>query len=307
MPDSAFACVTGETELLTDAGYAPIATHYVLSDSVKVWNGSEFAESTVKQIGDDEEIVTVWFEDGGKLHCTPHLTFRTIDGDEVFAGAARPGTVLQPFHHPVIELTTDMSVAENVAYASGWATLAGFEDNNRASVFVPDSAGVAVAKRLLSLSVDMRYDADGSGYLVRYEPRTLRAGTAPLRWSLSARLSWLGGVIDAVGDWIEVDGEFFLCFGAPDPDLVQETRLLALESGLSPRVRFTDTMHAFMLPGPDAASLIRGGFSLRHPYKGRDFPVYFRTQVADVTPVAWRAPAYRVEGPAVYNGYFTGK
>ena len=66
-------CVAPETKILTDKGHIEIQT--LKNKTVKVWNGKEFSETTVKQTSDGSELITVDFSDGSKLTCTKYHKF----------------------------------------------------------------------------------------------------------------------------------------------------------------------------------------------------------------------------------------
>ena len=66
-------CVAPETMILTDKGYYPISE--LKEQKVNVWNGKEFSETIVKQTGRSQKLVTVSFDNGMKLRCTPYHKF----------------------------------------------------------------------------------------------------------------------------------------------------------------------------------------------------------------------------------------
>lgn len=61
-------CVTGETKILTDKGYYEIKN--LENKNVKIWNGEEFTDVTVKYTG-DQAIYKVKISNGMELDCTP--------------------------------------------------------------------------------------------------------------------------------------------------------------------------------------------------------------------------------------------
>jgi hypothetical protein len=87
-----------------------------------------------------------------------------------------------------------------------------------------------ISSALATPSVDM--SADEYGAVVRYEPKTISSGYAPLRWSLQSAPNVAGGAMDAAADWIDVEGSWWLSLGSSDEQLVREMRLVALEVGL---------------------------------------------------------------------------
>jgi ribonucleoside-diphosphate reductase alpha chain len=295
-------CVGPGTELLTDQGYRPIAA--LVNTGVNVWNGERFSPVTVEHTGENMEMMRVWFEDGSHLDCTPYHKFYDKAGVEHRAADLKPGLRLEPVNHPVVRPRGDTTYDLETAYAAGWATFTGFEDKNRLSVHLPTTHGDAIAKRLLTRSVDSQ--ADDEGVYIRFEPRSIPAGRAPLRWSLDARYAWLAGAMDAAGEWVDLGEEGkFLCLATADEDMVREMRLAALESGLNPRIRITDTGSGFMLDTFDVRALVLDGFMLRHAchemVERWPDPI-----VADVHPLPWRSDTYCFSETGRRRGTFNG-
>jgi len=299
-------CVVGSTELLTDKGYMPIEG--LEGTSVSVWNGEEYSQVDVVKTGEQQEVIRVWFDDGGFIDCTPYHKFYDVMGRETRAANLKNGEELQYFRHPEIELKTDLKVKKEEAYVAGYATFGGFEDNNRLAVFVPNTYNDRVTKRLLTPSVDMATDEFGT--IVRYEPKTINSGYTPLRWKAASRRAWFAGALDAVADWIDVDGVWWLSLGSTDEQTIREMRLAALELGFRPRVRMTDTMNAFMLNARDVSVLISEGLLLRHEAKPLDDLVGRSQIVVDVHPLPYRADTFCATEPKrnrlVFNGVQTG-
>src|SRR5690606_8678525 len=143
-----------------------------------------------------------------------------------------------------------------------------FEDKNRLSVFARETDD-AVLKRLLAVSVDSQADTVAEGLYIRFGPRTIPSGRAPSRWALESRLAWFAGALDAAGEWVtleqpdETGYADYLSLASTDADLVREMRLAALEAGLNPRVRITDTGAGFMLNVYDVHRLVKAGLMVR--------------------------------------------
>lgn len=300
-------CVTGETEILTKDGHLPIAS--LVDTEIDAWNGTQWSQVTVRRTAIDAELVRVWFEDGGYLDCTPEHKFYLEGGRKVSAAELRTGDLLEQGtdHLPLID-NEEASTTEtrNMAYVAGWATFAGFEDANRLAVHCPADADPAILKRLAMHSVDM--EADDAGTTIRYEPKTIRAGQVPFSWGLNRRSAWLAGVLDAAGDWVILeDGSRWLCVGSTEETLINQMRRLALEMGLAPRIRLTDTVNAFMLPAHEVDLL--SPLSAHHSGSTWEGP-YLPMQVADVQPLPHRADTFcateHSAGRLTFNGYITG-
>ena len=319
-------CVAPLTQVLTDDGYRPIKA--LVDQIVQVWNGEAWSTVTVKKTSDDAKLVRVWFEDGDYLDCTPEHKLYTDEGREVRAGELKAGLSMERAEHPVIDKVTDSdSVRDAVAYTAGWATFAGFEDESKLTIFAPESAGSVALRRLMTMSVDAaaqmgsENDQDIEGHRIRYERKTINAGVVPFSLSRRERLMWLGGVMDAVADWIEVDGEPYLSMGTPDRDMVRSMRLLALECGLKPTIRLSETLSAFMLHGSEVNLVMEGDYCARHDSLSDDSdstssPNYGenpaeRVIVSDVQPLPFKSETYcfteEQRHRGVFAGYLTGQ
>jgi ribonucleoside-diphosphate reductase alpha chain len=66
-------CVAPETMILTQEGYYPIKD--LCDKHVRVWNGTDFSDTTVKQTGIMQKLLTAQFGNGMKLRCTPYHKF----------------------------------------------------------------------------------------------------------------------------------------------------------------------------------------------------------------------------------------
>ena len=66
-------CVAPETVILTINGHVEIQS--LENQDVKVWNGEEWSNVTIKKTGEDQELIDVYTDDGSKLTCTPYHKF----------------------------------------------------------------------------------------------------------------------------------------------------------------------------------------------------------------------------------------
>jgi ribonucleoside-diphosphate reductase alpha chain len=66
-------CVAPETMILTEQGYFPIAQ--LEGQPIRVWNGEVFSDTVVHKTGVDQKLLTVKFDNGCSLRCTPYHKF----------------------------------------------------------------------------------------------------------------------------------------------------------------------------------------------------------------------------------------
>ena len=102
-------CVAAETPLLTHDGWHPIRD--LCDKSVEVWNGHEFASTTVRRTGTNQPLLHVRLDNGATLDCTPYHRFRIQKTyqckkpDVVEAKDLKPGMMLAKCDYPVIDGT----------------------------------------------------------------------------------------------------------------------------------------------------------------------------------------------------------
>src|SRR5699024_9528150 len=77
-PNGTNPCVTGDTLIMTDKGYYPIAE--LENQMVKVWNGKQFSTTTPKVTGENQDILKISLSDGRSLKCTPYHSWFMWEG-----------------------------------------------------------------------------------------------------------------------------------------------------------------------------------------------------------------------------------
>lgn len=91
-------CVAPETMILTDEGYFPIGE--LKDKAVNVWNGKEFSSTVVKQTGRQQKLITVRFDNGASIDCTPyHKFYISVNGEETVVEASNlhSGDEISPY------------------------------------------------------------------------------------------------------------------------------------------------------------------------------------------------------------------
>lgn len=105
------ACVTGDTEILTDNGYVRIED--VVNKEIKVWNGFEWSNTTPFVTGHNKHINCVKFSDGSKIYCTDYHKIPLISGLTKLQDC-NIGDKIEKFNMPIIN--GDCKLDENIAY-----------------------------------------------------------------------------------------------------------------------------------------------------------------------------------------------
>jgi ribonucleoside-diphosphate reductase alpha chain len=100
-------CVVPETFILTDKGHIEIEA--LKDQTVNVWNGSEFSETTVRKTGESQEVIDIYTDDGVKVTCTPYHKFYVqpkyslLSQRQVEAKKLLPGDKLIKCDYPIID------------------------------------------------------------------------------------------------------------------------------------------------------------------------------------------------------------
>lgn len=99
-------CVAPETLLLTDKGHIPIGT--LEGQEVRVWNGKQWSKTKVVKTGENQNLWTVYLNDGHYLDCTPYHKWYVVDGygklpREVRTHELKPGMKIAKFDLPIIQ------------------------------------------------------------------------------------------------------------------------------------------------------------------------------------------------------------
>ena len=110
--DTTNPCVTGDTPILTDRGYIPIAE--AVDREVNIWNGERYSKVTPRITGENQKILTFVFSDGSEIKCTPYHKFLIQRGftkggtvERVEARELKVGDKLVKCSYPVIASGTD--------------------------------------------------------------------------------------------------------------------------------------------------------------------------------------------------------
>jgi len=100
-------CVAPETLILTDNGHMEIQS--LKDQCVNVWNGKEFSQVTVRQTGENQEMIDVYTDDGLKITCTPYHkfyvqnTYSLLSKTQVEAKNLQSGDKLIKCEYPIID------------------------------------------------------------------------------------------------------------------------------------------------------------------------------------------------------------
>lgn len=192
------ACVSGDTEILTDDGYRRIDS--VVDREVSIWNGFEWSTVTPKVTGKNEKMLLVTLSDGRTLNCTYGHDFHTATN--YFGGTAivkaqdlQSGMKLIKHKFPIIEHGEDYEFA----YSQGFISADGQDGYNFAWVYEPKYMCISrLNGHALKVYKNRRQ--------FRFHHKPLFKSFVPFTWNLKSKLDWLAGLIDGDGTELKEGG-----------------------------------------------------------------------------------------------------
>ena len=194
-------CVAPETLVLTDKGYFPI--NQLQDQTVRVWNGTQWSETTVRKTGQNQKLITVNLSNGATLNCTPYHKFIIHEGygdkrsiknsARVDANDLKEGMCLKKFDTPILEGVEEFKYpythgffCGDGTYSQGRPTCALYGDKKLLlpHLEVRTMSGVedAIGRLNCGLYIDI--------------PQKFEV---PLSSSISTKLRWFEGLCDADG------------------------------------------------------------------------------------------------------------
>jgi ribonucleoside-diphosphate reductase alpha chain len=184
-----------ETLVLTSSGHKPLSE--LDGHMVDVWNGEEFSLVLVGQAGKDKPLVTVVFDTGAEITCTPDQTMFVQNGyfDHTISrkrvAEALPGEKIVKSEFPLLEHGTELIPN---AYTHGFYT--GAERFKRRPGVVSRLAIYGGRRPCLDeLDLDPRTDKTN----LYFTTEMLGDFEVPLstKYSLESKLEWLAGLFDS--------------------------------------------------------------------------------------------------------------
>jgi ribonucleotide reductase beta subunit family protein with ferritin-like domain len=195
-------CVTGDTKILTNKGYFAIKD--LLDQKVNIWNGDEFSEVVVKYTG-DQEIYRIELSNGMNLDCTPGHKWLIRVGNQSHPEQCKverietkdliKGNVIARYDVPLMMDCKDPDEFMN-PYMHGFFCGDGSYCNKYPIIYLYHEK--------MKLLPHFKYDSLQTSkidsitfYIHNYinKPKF----EVPINYSLSTKLRWLEGYVDADG------------------------------------------------------------------------------------------------------------
>jgi len=224
-------CVAPETMILTKSGYQPIGD--LEGETVEVWNGKEWSETTVVKTGTNQKLIRVETNFNQSIDCTEYHKFYVRVGNtciEKRAYELKEGDKLIKFDLPVIDGDEELSFA----YTNGFYTGDGTLDRNRDKVM---TYLYHDKRSLLGHIEDVHnvYDDVNQKRIVITHKGNLKPKyfVPTSDYSIKSRLDWLAGLCDSDGTVSRNGDNESLQIGSIHLTFLQEVQLMLQTLGIT--------------------------------------------------------------------------
>lgn len=192
-------CVAPETQILTDAGYITISDY--VNESVNVWNGEEFSNTTIRKTGVDRELITVNTDSGQVLECTPEHKFYVAVGymgksREVQAVDLEEGDKLIKLSTPLVQGRKKLKLS----YENGFFSADGCASKQGDRLYFYQDKIDSVYPFIDKSTVTTVYDQPKHNRLYCHLTGLKDRFFVPSdNYTVATRLNWLAGYMDGDG------------------------------------------------------------------------------------------------------------
>lgn len=198
-------CVHPDTMIYTSNGYFPIKQ--LENKKIHVWNGKEFSETIVRKTGENQKLLTVKFNNGMEIKCTPYHKFyiemslkphRKSEPLCIEARNLESGMKLIKYTIPTIN-TSNQEL--KYPYTHGY-----FCSNGHSNELTCDDTSLNISKiylygksRALLKYFDYRFVYEYPKYTEVLLPEDIEKKFVPINYSINTKLRWLEGFFDGDG------------------------------------------------------------------------------------------------------------
>ena len=230
-------CVAPETKILTNFGYVPIAE--LEGESVDIWNGEEWSNVEIIKTGENQELIEVVIDKYHTINCTPYHRFYVVDSYNSWARKnftvkraceLKPGDKLIKFDLPIIE---GACVLHN-AYAIGLHTGDGSYSKNKPIIDLYKHKRSILNKLPIKSYKD--YEEKTRVYL--NIPDNTKFIVPHNNYTISSRLEWLAGYIDADGHIAKNGSNESIQITSVNFEFLNELKLMLQTLGVSAKITF---------------------------------------------------------------------
>lgn len=238
-------CVAPETYILTDKGQQQIST--LGGQTVNVWNGEEWSETTVIKTGENQRLITVHLSNGALITCTPYHKFITRDGytdktsiadaKRVAAADLKEGMKLAKMTLSAIKGDSSHDII--YPYTHGFFCGDGTTSISASGKLIKSLSLYGEKKQLIN-KLNIRSTSgneDNSGRINTLLPDDLPDKYfVPINASKKCRLEWLAGLLDSDGSVAHNGDNESLQIGSIHFEFLDRVRLMLQTLGVQSKV-----------------------------------------------------------------------
>lgn len=237
-------CVAPETQILTEYGYFPIAD--LEGQTINVWNGEQFSETTVVKTGENQKLLKVTTSGGQVLECTPYHKFYVAEGYtgrviEKRTNELQVGDKLIKFELPVIE----GGIVLTKAYQNGFFSADGCVVNGKANVyFYGEKRKLVPLFDLSTHNTNESMDRE-IGRVDGLKPKFF---VPDATYTVESRLEWLAGYLDGDGCVYRNGNNQQIVASSVEPEFLREIQRMLQTLGVSAKVTHMSDEGVHLLP-----------------------------------------------------------
>lgn len=248
-------CVAPYTKILTDEGYKEIGK--LKDQKVNVWNGEEWSEVTVKQTGENQEMLKVKTNSGFELDSTPYHKYYVLETTksgkrarknkykEVRAKDLKVGDKLIKFDLPIIKGQKELNFAYDNGFFTGDGTLNG--KNQVIYLYGEKQKLIDYFKSIDKWSESKEQDRH-VGLTKKLEDKYF----VPMNeYTIDSRLKWLAGFLDADGTVTNNNGSQSIQAGSINKEFLKDVQLMLQTLGVDSKVTLGKKEGTSMMPAND--------------------------------------------------------
>lgn len=251
-------CVAPETPILTSKGYIPI---YQLKDqTVEVWNGEEWSSTTIRQTGQNQNLIKVTMSNGTELECTPYHKFYIETGSRPFEKSVRIKVdakdlkigqkIIKHSLPPPIDLPESSDFP--YAYTHGFYSGDGTDGYTSSGLSKPRITLYGKKKDLIEYldfaSSSLMETSNGTLNVQLHRDIPSKYTVPNAEFSIKSRLEWLAGILDADGCVAENDDNQSIQMVSIHKDFLMDILLMLQEMGVHSKVTFAKSSGKSLLP-----------------------------------------------------------
>lgn len=232
-------CVSGDTLILTKAGYSRIDS--LVGKKVEIWNGFEWSEVTPKITGVNQPMLKVKFSDGRELKCTTYHKFHLAvgyrgDTEVKLAKDLVVGDKLIKHNFPIIKSGPSLQDA----YTHGFVAADGSSNSKYIAIYSPKEMCIP----RLSL-IKIKWNAANSRFNATLKFPISNKEFVPIEYNLNSKLEWLSGLLDGDGCELKEGG---VQLSSVSLEFLKRTQMLLSTLGVQSKLKKSQDVRVKLMP-----------------------------------------------------------